>query len=223
MRQWLSPRVKITGTRFVCCQDKIGWGVEEGGSRQPRCWGRGYFVLDIRWTLTLGCCDTRDLVSAKLLGTVSPSLSSLATLSHLHTWSGCLPGLFVPSACLGWWPLWGPGTPRLSDTLTLPRPGEQSAVPAAASHLQSSAGRAEGRLRLVSRADCVECEKWHLGSLGWDNISSSLIYSLSSPALGWLKLTNNISDFKGEIFFVKQYPLILGLSTNRIFWKFAGR
>ena len=48
MRQWLSPRVKITGTRFVCCQDKMGGGVEEGGSRQPRCWGRGYFVLDIK-------------------------------------------------------------------------------------------------------------------------------------------------------------------------------
>ena len=142
MRQWLSPRVKITGTRFVCCQDKIGWGVEEGGSRQPRCWGRGYFVLDIRWTLTLGCCHTRDLVSAKLLGTVSPSLSSLATLSHLHTWSGCLPGLFVPSACLGWWPLWGPGTPRLSDT---PPPPARRAVSGAGSSQSSPVQRGESR------------------------------------------------------------------------------
>ena len=153
----------------------MGGGVEEGGSRQPRCWGRGYFVLDIRWTLDTDtgllwhqrscvCKVTWDMgqcLSPSVLTCYIIPSPYLVRMSARVVCPISLSVLVTPV--------------RTGHPAALWHSGEQSAVPAAASHLQSSAGRAEGRLRLVSSADCVECEKWHLESLGWDNISSSLI------------------------------------------------
>ena len=79
--------------------DKIGLrnGERGGGvSGEVLVWGRGgvYCAGHKVDTGVLRTPDTRDYVSAKLHG-LSFSVSA-PILAPLHTWPGCLPGLFVP-------------------------------------------------------------------------------------------------------------------------------
>ena len=67
------------------------------GECQARCWcggGEGYIVLDIKWTLE--CCGHRTPEIMCLQSYMDWVSVSAPILAPLHTWPGCLPGLFVP-------------------------------------------------------------------------------------------------------------------------------
>ena len=122
MRQWLSPRVKITGTRFVCCQDNMGWGVVEGGSRlSAEVLGPGLFCAGHQVDTGL-LWHSGDAVSAKLHWTQSLPLSVLTCHIIPSPYMVRMSALVV---CPHQWPLRGPGTPWLSDTRH-PPPGQES-------------------------------------------------------------------------------------------------
>ena len=173
MRQWLSPRVKITGTRFVCCQDNMGWGVVEGGSRlSAEVLGPGLFCAGHQVDTGL-LWHSGDAVSAKLHWTQSLTLSVLTCHIIPSPYLVRMSALVVlsPSVCLGWWPLRGPGTPWLSDTPPLARRAE----PGAGSSQSSPVHCGESRVRLEWAVLTVSSVSVRSDTWEKDSISSSLI------------------------------------------------